>query len=74
MKAVTGYTPVNYIRQMRMLRAAVLLKQGRFAVSEVMYMVGFSTQSYFSKCFSQTYGISPTEYSRRNSQTETIGA
>ena len=65
-KAVTGYTPVNYIRQMRMQRAAVLLKEGRFAVSEVMYMVGFSTQSYFSKCFNQTFGISPAEYARRN--------
>lgn len=67
-KAVTGYTPVNYIRQMRMQRAAVLLKQGRFAVSEVMYMVGFSTQSYFSKCFNQTFGMSPAEYSRKNIQ------
>ena len=67
-KAVTGYTPVNYIRQMRMQRAAVLLKQGRFAVSEVMYMVGFSTQSYFSKCFNQTFGMSPAEYTRKNIQ------
>ena len=67
-KAVTGYTPVNYIRQLRMQRAAVLLKQGRFAVSEVMYMVGFSTQSYFSKCFSQTFGMSPAEYARQNVQ------
>lgn len=67
-KAVTGYTPVNYIRQMRMQRAAVLLKQGRFAVSEVMYMVGFSTQSYFSKCFNQTFGMSPAEYARKNIQ------
>ena len=67
-KAVTGLTPVNYIRQMRMQRAAVFLKQGRFAVSEVMYMVGFSTQSYFAKCFNQTFGMSPAEYSRRNIQ------
>lgn len=67
-KSVTGYTPVNYIRQLRMRRAAVLLKQGRFAVSEVMYMVGFSTQSYFSKCFSQTFGMSPVEYARQNVQ------
>lgn len=73
-KAVTGYTPVNYIRQMRMQRAAVLLEQGRFAVSEVMYMVGFSTQSYFSKCFSQTFGMTPAEYSRQNTQTNNIDA
>lgn len=68
-KAITGYTPVNYIRQLRMQRAAILLKEGRFAASEVMYMVGFSTQSYFSKCFSQTFGMSPAEYARRNTQT-----
>lgn len=67
-KAVTGYTPVNYIRQLRMRRAAVLLKQGRFAVFEVMYMVGFSTQSYFSKCFSHTFGMSPAEYASQNVQ------
>ncbi len=62
MKAITGRTPVEYIREMRMSRAAELLSQGKFSVSEVMYTVGFSNSSYFSKCFSKEYGMTPTEY------------
>jgi AraC-like DNA-binding protein len=61
-KAITGRTPVEYIREMRMSRAAELLSQGKFSVSEVMYTVGFSNSSYFSKCFSKEYGMTPTEY------------
>ena len=61
-KAITGRTPVEYIREMRMKRAAELLSQGKFSVSEVMYTVGFSNSSYFSKCFSKEYGMTPTEY------------
>ena len=49
-----------------MQRAAMLLKEGRFSVSEVMYMVGFSNSSYFSKCFQKVYGLTPTDYSRKS--------
>lgn len=63
-KQMTGKTPVEFMRHIRMQRAAVLLREGRFSVSEVMYMVGFSNSSYFSKIFQKTYGITPTEYSR----------
>ena len=63
-KQMTGKTPVEFIRYVRMQRAAILLREGRFSVSEVMYMVGFSNSSYFSKMFQKTYGITPTEYSR----------
>lgn len=51
LKSLTGQTPVEYIRDMRMQKAAKLLKAGKFSVSEVMYTVGFSNSSYFSKCF-----------------------
>lgn len=65
-KQMTGKTPVEFIRQIRMQRAAILLREGRFAVSEVMYMVGFSNSSYFSKCFQKAYGLTPTEYARKS--------
>ena len=62
-KQMTGKTPVEFIRQIRMQRAAILLRESRFSVSEVMYMVGFSNSSYFSKCFQKAYGITPTAWS-----------
>lgn len=61
-KQMTGKPPVEFIRHIRMQRAAVLLREGRFSVSEVMYMVGFSNSSYFSKIFQKTYGITPADY------------
>lgn len=64
LKALTGQTPVEYIRDMRMQKAAKLLKAGKFSVSEVMYTVGFSNSSYFSKCFSKAFGMTPTEFMR----------
>lgn len=65
-KQMTGKTPVEFIRHIRMQRAAILLREGRFSVSEVMYMVGFSNSSYFSKCFQKAYGITPAEYSKKS--------
>ncbi len=62
MKTLTGHTPVEYIRDMRLRKAAKLLKAGKFNVSEVMNTVGFSNSSYFSKCFSKAFGMNPTEY------------
>ncbi|MBR6988556.1 MAG: response regulator [Bacteroidaceae bacterium] len=62
LKQLTGETPVSFIRKQRLQRAAVLLKQDRFTVSEVMYQVGFSSASYFTKSFMKEYGISPKEY------------
>ncbi len=60
-KQLTGETPVNYIRKLRLRKASALLSQGSFAVSEVMYMVGYSNTSYFSKCFAEEFGITPRQ-------------
>lgn len=61
-KAITGQTPVEYLSSIRMKKAAMLLGQGSFSVAEVMYMVGFSNHSYFAKCFSAAYGMTPKQY------------
>ena len=61
-KQLTGMTPVEYIKSIRMKKAAMLLKQQKFTVAEVMYMVGFSNHSYFSKCFQAEFGMTPKQY------------
>lgn len=55
-KQLTGMSPVEYIKSIRMKKAAMLLQQKKFTVAEVMYMVGFSNHSYFSKCFQAEFG------------------
>lgn len=61
-KQLTGYTTVDYIKGIRMKKAAMLLAKKQFMISEVMYMVGFSDSSYFSKCFVEKYGKTPKQY------------
>lgn len=61
-KQLTGYTTVEYIKGIRMKKAAMLLAKKQFMISEVMYMVGFSDSSYFSKCFVEKYGKTPRQY------------
>ena len=62
LQAINGETPVNFIKQIRLKRAAQLLKKNKMYISEVAYMTGFNNQKYFSKCFSKEYGTSPTNY------------
>lgn len=52
-------SPVEYIKSIRMKKAAMLLQQRKFTVSEIMYMVGYSNASYFSKCFQGVFGKTP---------------
>lgn len=65
-KKYTGASPLDYIRQARLRQAAALLGQNKFSVSEVMYMVGFSSSSYFSKSFAQQFGCTPGQYAARD--------
>lgn len=58
-KALTGISPVELIRITRLKRAEHLLQQGGKTVSEVAYEVGFSSPSYFSKCFKDYFGRLP---------------
>jgi signal transduction histidine kinase/AraC-like DNA-binding protein/ligand-binding sensor domain-containing protein len=61
-KSILGYSPVEYIRVYRIRRAAELLKNKGFRVSEVAYDVGFSDPKYFSSCFKKEFGQTPSEY------------
>lgn len=61
-KQLTGKTVSEFIREIRLEKAAAYLLQGKLTINEVMYKVGFTTASYFSKCFKEKYGVTPTEY------------
>lgn len=67
-KQLTGMTPIAYLKKLRMKKAAMLLKENRFTVSEVMYLVGYTNASYFSKCFSEEFGMNPKQYADNNSK------
>lgn len=69
-KKYIGTAPLDYIRSVRLQKAAVLLSQHRFTVSEISYMVGFKTPSYFAKCFQNQFGVKPSQY---QSDDEAIG-
>jgi signal transduction histidine kinase/ligand-binding sensor domain-containing protein/DNA-binding response OmpR family regulator len=62
LKALTGQTPVDFIKMIRMKQAAYLLSTGKLSISEVGYKVGYSTPSYFSSSFNTYFGMSPSAY------------
>jgi AraC-like DNA-binding protein len=62
--ALTGLSPVEFIRNRRLQRAAYLLKQQYGNVSQVAMEVGFSNPSYFTKMFKKAYSISPSEFTK----------
>jgi signal transduction histidine kinase/DNA-binding response OmpR family regulator len=63
-KGITGQTPNEFIVSIRLAKAAEMLlnEHDELNISEIAYTVGFSTASYFSKCFKQHFGVTPTEY------------
>ena len=65
LKSLTGLSPVEFIREMRIKRAAQLLEDRKYNITEVTYMVGMNDSRYFSKCFKNTYGITPSEYRKQ---------
>lgn len=62
MKEVTGVSPIDFIRQMRIKRALKHLETDNLFISEVAYMVGYSDPKYFSRCFKAEMGMTPSQY------------
>ncbi|MCT4648245.1 MAG: response regulator [Carboxylicivirga sp.] len=62
LKSMTGSTTTEYIRTVKLKKAAELLKDGKYNIDEASYMSGFSSQSHFSKCFKELYKLSPKDY------------
>lgn len=63
--SLTGKTPIEFIRIIRIRRAASLLEKSQLTVSEIAYQVGFNNPKYFAKLFKDEYQVLPTEYRRR---------
>ena len=61
-KAVTGLSPIELIKNIRLEAGAKLLKESNMNVSEIAQHIGFSSRSYFARSFKAVYGMSPTEY------------
>ena len=61
-RGLVDVTPNEIIQLTRLKKAAQLLKEGGYRVNEVCYMVGFSSPSYFSKCFQKQFGMKPTTF------------
>lgn len=62
LKSITGFTPVDFIREIRFKRAAQLIENGSYNFSQIAYMTGFSDPKYFSKSFKKYMGVTPSEY------------
>ena len=64
-KALTNYTPVELLRRLRLKKSRDLLATTQKSVSEIAYEVGFSTPAYFTRCYREAYGETPTELRER---------
>ncbi|WP_321424075.1 two-component regulator propeller domain-containing protein [uncultured Bacteroides sp.] len=65
LKSLTGLSPILYIKEARMQKAARLVKEKEYSIAEVAYMVGFSDPHYFSKCFKSFWGVNATDFARQ---------
>jgi signal transduction histidine kinase/ligand-binding sensor domain-containing protein/DNA-binding response OmpR family regulator len=68
MKALTGQSANEFIRTIRLKRAAQLLVQDQMTVAEITYAVGFNDLQYFRECFKKQFNMTPSEYAQRNLQ------
>ena len=64
LQSSTGQKPTEFIRTIRLHHAAELLREGHLSVTEVAYATGFSSVSYFSRCFRTMYGVPPTHFGK----------
>lgn len=62
LKTLTGLAPIEFIKEIRIKRAAQLIESGEFNMTQISYMVGINDPRYFSKCFKAKMGMTPTEY------------
>ncbi|HYE59282.1 MAG TPA: helix-turn-helix transcriptional regulator, partial [Rhodothermales bacterium] len=69
-RALTGVSPADFIRLIRLSRAASLLAQRYGTVSEVAYACGFPNASYFARVFRERYGVAPSEWADERAKGE----
>lgn len=66
MKEMTGTAPSDFIRNLRLQQATVLLENKDLSITQIAYAVGFTSQTHFSSAFKKVYGLSPMEYAQSN--------
>lgn len=66
LKKLIGLSTTDFIRQERLRVAKNLLQNSGISISDVMYQVGFSHKSYFTKCFKLRYGYTPSAFRKRH--------
>lgn len=64
LKGLTGFSPVEFIRHIRLKKAYELLQSGKFNISEIAYEVGYNNPKYFSTSFKNQFGISPSDITK----------
>jgi AraC-like DNA-binding protein len=64
-KALTGQTVNDFIKNIRLKRAAQLLEHQHLTIAEVTYKVGFTDLQHFRECFKKLFGMTPTQYAQR---------
>lgn len=67
-KILFNLSPIDFIRVIRLKKAAELIQTGSFRLNEICYMVGVSSPSYFSKLFFKQFGMSPRDFEKQNQQ------
>lgn len=67
-KAMTGMSPLDFMKNVKMKKACELLNRHQMSVSEIAYALGFTSPKYFTKCFKEELGQTPTEYQKQNAE------
>lgn len=65
-KSIAGMAPLDFVRLVRLRKAAEYLCSKKYKINEVCYMVGFNSPSYFSKCFQSQFGMLPKDFQNRD--------
>lgn len=68
-KSLTGMNTSSYIKQLRLARAQMFLKDPKKTIGDIVMMCGFESASYFTKMFKEKFGITPSEYKKNNMET-----
>jgi signal transduction histidine kinase/DNA-binding response OmpR family regulator len=72
MKAITGESSDNFIRTLRLKRAAQLLHRSQLSITEICYEIGFSSQKHFSATYKKHFKLSPSEYKKQFQKAENM--
>jgi len=66
LKSLTNQSATEFIRSIRLKKAVQLMKEGNHKVNEIGYIVGFNSHNYFTKSFKKQFGMSPSDFIRKN--------